>query len=277
MPRVCAVSYLNTVPLVWGMLHGSGPEDGKGTFDLRFALPSACADQIASGDADIGIVPVIEMARQKLEYFPGTGIACHGPVRSILLISKVPFRQIRTLATDAGSRTSVQLARIILAERFCLAGKSAPRLISRPADLTTMLGEADAALLIGDAALRIDPEKLPFETLDLGGEWVSMTGLPMVFAVWAGRKGVVRPSLTVAFNNSGRYGLAHMDEIVRAESVARDFPEPLVREYLTSHIVFELGARDYQGLELFLERASSLERAAGLDRTVASLAGGISV
>jgi chorismate dehydratase len=273
MPRVCAVSYLNTVPLVWGMLHGAGSEDGKGVFDLRFALPSECADQIASGDADIGIVPVIEMARQKLEYFPGTGIACHGPVRSILLVSKVPFREIRTLATDAGSRTSVQLARIILAERFGVT----PGLISRRADLVTMLGEADAALLIGDAALRIDPAKLPFETLDLGGEWVTMTGLPMVFAVWAGRKGVVQPPSTAAFDNSCRYGLAHIDDIVRCESVARDFPEPLVREYLTSHIVFELGARDYQGLETFLERAAGLEKAAGLDSAVVSLAtGGIS-
>jgi chorismate dehydratase len=267
MPRVCAVSYLNTVPLVWGMLHGYGPDDGKDAFDLRFALPSACSDQIASGDADIGIVPVIEMARQKLEYFPGTGIACHGPVRSILLISKVPFRQIRTLATDSGSRTSVQLARIILTEKFGVT----PRLISRPADLATMLGEADAALLIGDAALRVDPEKLPFETLDLGGEWVSMTGLPMVFAVWAGRTDAVQPSLTNAFNHSCRYGLAHIDDIVRSESVTRGFPEALVREYLTSHIVFELGARDYAGLETFLERAASL------DSPVVSLAtGGIS-
>src|SRR5271169_2314918 len=105
------------------MQHGAGPLDGKDIFDLRFALPSECADQIASGEADIGIVPVIEMARQKLDYFPGTGIACHGPVRSILLVSKVPFREIRTLATDSGSRTSVMLARIILAEKFALAGK----------------------------------------------------------------------------------------------------------------------------------------------------------
>src|SRR5580658_7860205 len=126
-PRVCAVSYLNTVPLVWGMLHSPDPEDGRDVFDLRFALPSACADELASGEADIGIVPVIEMARQELDYFPGTGIACHGPVRSILLVSKVPFRDIRTLATDAGSRTSVQLARIILAEKFGVA----PSLISR--------------------------------------------------------------------------------------------------------------------------------------------------
>src|SRR5215475_13941229 len=166
------------------MLHGPQSD----VFDLRFALPSECADQLASGEADIGIVPVIEVARQKLDYFRGTGIACHGPVRSILLVSKVPFREIRTVATDSGSRTSVMLTRVILAEKFGVE----PKQISRRADLTTMLGEADAALLIGDAALRVDPEKLPFETLDLGGEWVAMTGLPMVFAVWAGRNGVVQ-------------------------------------------------------------------------------------
>ena len=95
------------------------------------------------------------MARQRLEYFRGTGIACHGPVRSILLISKVPLRDIRTLATDSGSRTSVMLARVILAEKYGVE----PKLISRVADLSTMLGEADAALLIGDAALRVDPAK----------------------------------------------------------------------------------------------------------------------
>jgi chorismate dehydratase len=262
MPRVCAVSYLNTVPLVWGMLHGSSPEEGHGVFDLRFALPSECADQIASGEADIGIVPVIEMARQKLEYLPGTGIACHGPVRSILLISKVPIREIKTLATDSGSRTSVQLARVILAEKFGLALNRAPKLISRVADLASMLGEADAGLLIGDAALRIDPEKLPFETLDLGAEWVAMTGLPMVFAVWAGREEIVRPEYAAAFTNSLRFGVAHMDEIVKSESPARGFGEAMVRKYLTEHIVFELGDRDYAGMQTYLDHVKRLERQA---------------
>jgi chorismate dehydratase len=258
MPRVCAVSYLNTVPLVWGMLHGASPEQGHGVFDLRFALPSECADQIASGEADIGIVPVIEMARQKLESFPGTGIACHGPVRSILLVSKVPMREIKTLATDSGSRTSVQLSRVILAERFGVM----PKLISRVADLASMLGEADAALLIGDAALRIDPAKLPFETLDLGAEWVSMTGLPMVFAVWAGRKQIIRSEYAAAFTNSLRYGVAHIDEIVKAESPARGFDEAMVRRYLTEHIVFELGDRDYAGMQMYLDHVKRLERQA---------------
>jgi len=214
------------VPLVWGMLHG----DQKNVFDLGFALPSDCADQLASNDADIGIIPVIEMARQHLEFFRGTGIACHGPVRSILLISKVPFREIRTLATDSGSRTSVMLTRIILAEKFGVS----PRLLSRPASLAPMLGEADAALLIGDAALHVDPATLPFETLDLGGEWNTLTGLPMVFAVWSGRPEIMQDRYQRAFSESCAFGLGH--------------------------ILFELGPRDYEGMELYLKKAAALDR-----------------
>ena len=96
------------------MLHG----DERGLFELSFAIPAECADRLADGRADIGIVPSVELNRQKLEIIPGTGIACHGPVRSILLISKVPFERIRTLATDASSRTSVALSRIVLAKKY---------------------------------------------------------------------------------------------------------------------------------------------------------------
>ncbi len=251
---MCAVSYLNTVPLVWGMLHGPQSE----IFDLRFALPSECADQLASGEADIGIVPVIEMARQKLDYFRGTGIACRGPVRSILLVSKVPFSEIRVLATDSGSRTSVMLSRVILAEKFGVE----PAVISRRADLAPMLGEADAALLIGDAALRVDPATLPFESLDLGEEWTSLTGLPMVFAVWAGRKEIIQQRYADAFVESCRFGISSIGDIVPAEARARGFAEPVVRQYLTRHIVFELSDRDYAGMNLYLERALRLERQA---------------
>src|SRR5437660_2049987 len=201
------------------MLHGSE----RDVFDLRFALPSECADQLASGEADIGIVPVVEMARQGLDYYRGTGIACHGPVRSILLVSKVPFRAIRTLAPDSGSRTSVMLSRVILAERF----GAEPAVVSRPPDLAAMLGEADAALLIGDAALAVDPATLPFETLDLGAEWVSLTGLPMVFAVWAGRAAAVQKRWERGFVDSCRYGLEHLEDMVQAEAPARGFSEDL--------------------------------------------------
>lgn len=253
-PKVCAVSFLNTVPLVWGFLHSPDPQI-RSVFDLRFALPSACADQLASGEADIGIVPVIEMARQKLDYFRGAGIACHGPVRTILLISKVPFAQIRTLAADSASRTSVMLARVILAEKY----GAEPRLISMPADLAAMLGEADAALIIGDPALHLDPETLPFQTLDLGAEWTSMTGLPMVFAVWAGRKEIVTgpqsDRYAKAFLDSCRYGLSDMDRLVEMEAPVRGVSPDLVRKYLTHHIVFDLGERDYLGLDLYVKMA----------------------
>lgn len=249
---MCAVSYLNTVPLVWGIEHG----EQNGIFEMNYALPSECADQLASGEADIGIVPAIEMSRQKLDYFRSTGIACRSAVRSILLVSKVPIREIKTLATDTGSRTSVMLSRIILAEKYSVT----PKLISRRADLAPMLGEADAALVIGDPALHLDPTTLPFETLDLGAEWTEMTGLPMIFALWAGRKEVMTAAFEQAFLESCRYGLAHMDDIVHEQSPIRGITEQLAREYLTHHIVFELTARDHEGLNLYLKHAAALDR-----------------
>lgn len=251
---MCAVSYLNTVPLVWGLLHDPPLQE---VFDLGFAVPSECAAQLASGEADIGILPVVEMARQRLDFFRGSGIACFGPVRSILLVSKVPFGEIRTLATDSGSRTSVMLARTILAEKF----GATPSLISMAPDLTAMLAVADAALLIGDAALHVDPAAAPFQTLDLGQEWTALTGLPMVFAVWAGRKGSLRQSYGDALLASCRFGLSRIDEIVRHEAPLRALPEALVRQYLTRHIVFELGEREYAGLDLFLRRAATFDPA----------------
>lgn len=212
---------------------------------------------MAEGQADIGILPVIEMARQKLEYFPGTGIGCRGPVRTILLISKVPYAQIKTLAVDAGSRTSVMLSRVILAERF----GATPTTVAMPADMDAMLAHADAALIIGDPALHIDPATIPYACLDLGAEWVDMTGLPMVFAVWSARKEFITARNEQAFRDSLRYGLDHMDDIVREQSPIRGCNEDLTRAYLTKHIAFELGERDYEGMRRYLDLALELDRA----------------
>lgn len=223
-----------------------GPQ--RDLFDLDFRVPAECADALASGAADIGIVPSFELTRQDLEILPGAGIACHGPVRSILLISKCPAAEIRRLAVDSSSRSSVQLARVILERKF----GAAPELISHAPDVDAMLEIADAALVIGDPALRIDPANLPFHVYDLGAEWVEMTGYPMVFAVWAGRKDAVTPEVAEAFRASCRYGRERMEEIVVTESAARGFAPELVREYLTRHIIHELGPRDYAGMDLFL-------------------------
>jgi len=232
------------------MLHG--PQ--RGLFDLDFRVPAGCADQLATGEADIGIVPSFELTRQDLEILPGTGIACHGAVRSILLISSRPAGEIRTLAVDSSSRTSVELVRVILERRY----GAEPESIPHAPDLEAMLRAADAALIIGDPALRIEPKLLPYHVYDLGAEWLELTGLPMVFAVWAGRKEVVTPEVVQAFRDSCRYGRERLEEIVAVESARREFAPDLVREYLTRHIVHELGPRDYEGMGLFLSYASKV-------------------
>ena len=224
----------------------------RGCFDLEFRLPAECADELASGAADIGIVPAFELTRLDLDILPGAGIACRGPVRSILLVSRRPPAQIRTLAADTGSRTSVQLARVWLERKY----GAAPRLLPHAPRLEGMLDAADAALVIGDPALHLDPAALPFHTYDLGGEWVAMTGRPMVFAVWAARKGVVSPQLVDAFADSCRYGLEHLEEIVAAEAPARGFTPEVVRDYLLHRIVHELGEAEYEGMREFLALAA---------------------
>ena len=248
--RICAVSYLNTTPLVWGMLYG--PQ--QGLFDLEFRIPSECADRLATGAADIGIVPSFELTRQDLEVIPGAGIACHGAVRSILLISRCPAGEIRTLAADSSSRTSTELARVILERRYAVQVETIPH----SPDLDAMLRAADAALIIGDPALHIDPAALPHHVYDLGAEWLELTDLPMVFAVWAARRGVVTAGVADAFRASCAWGRARIEEIVAAESGRRGFPPVLVRDYLTRHIVHELGPREYEGMERFLSWARPL-------------------
>jgi len=248
-PRVSVVSYLNTVPLVWGMLHG----DQQGLFDLSFAIPAECADRLSDGRADIGIVPSVELNRQKLEIIPGTGIACQGAVRSIFLISKVPFAEIQTLATDSCSRTSVALTRIILSRKYGVS----PQLTSETPHLGQMLEHSDAALIIGDAALVLDPATLPFHVLDLGEEWTNMTGMPMVFAVWAARADVPKQD-PAPFLDSLRFGMQHVREIAQQQHAKVGIPESLAYDYLTRNIVFELGDREYDGLAMFLQYASEL-------------------
>lgn len=246
--RVDAVSYLNSVPLVWGMAHGAAAAE----VDLSFSIPSVCAAKVERGEADIGLVPVAEVARQDLAIVPGVGIACLGTVRSISLYARVPWREVRRVAVDLSSRTSVQLARVILRERFGVE----PQFFPHEPALQAMLDSADAALLIGDAALRVEPAETGFEYLDLGAEWLALTGLPMVFAVWAGHKRALDLDRVQRLaQSSWEFGRARLDEIVEAESQGRNMPRDLVDRYLTNHIRYELGRLELQGLESFLDLA----------------------
>ena len=244
--RICAVNYLNTVPLVWGMQHGPQREQAA----LTFEIPAICAEVIERDEAQIGLAPVAEVARQGLEIAPGYGIACHGAVRSILLVSRVPVRSIRTLAADLSSRTSVQLARVVLRELY----GAQPEFRARPPVLENMLAECEAALLIGDPALRLDPAALPYNTLDLGAEWQALTGLPMVFALWAG-KAPLGDGIGQILEGSYRFGHAHIDNIVEQQFPIRGVTRELANEYLTHYIHFEIGDLEMKGLEAFLKLA----------------------
>ena len=251
LPSICAVSYLNSTPLLWGLLHG--PQRGSALVEL--ALPSVCAVRLQTGAADVGLVPSIELNRQRLRPVAGLGIASGGAVRSILLLSKVPFSKIRTLAADSSSRTSVMLARLILAQRFGVQ----PTLHAAAPEYSSMLRNADAALIIGDPALRIVPEALGYEWLDLGYEWGQLTGLPMVFAVWAAREDAA--DCEAMLDQSYRYGQQHWPQIIATESAARGFDRELVANYFTQHIRYEIGPRQQKGLDLFLQMARPLDSA----------------
>jgi chorismate dehydratase len=250
-PSVCAVSFLNTTPLIWGMQYG--PE--RELVDLTLAIPSECASRLAAGSVDCGLVPVIELIRQPLRQIGELGIVSDGAVRSILLISKVPFHQIRTLAVDASSRTSVMLAKLVLRHVY----GAEPELTAIRPDLTEMLVDHDAALVIGDPALRIKPDALPYRSLDLGAAWTQWTGLPMVFAVWATTQRFAESErLTDILRSSYVSGQEHLAEIINKESAARDFAPGVVKAYLTSQIHFDIAERERQGQERFLELAKAI-------------------
>lgn len=251
-PRICAVSYLNTAPLVWGLLHG--PQRGRA--DVSLAVPSECARRVTAAEADIGIVPVVEMDRHGLQPVSDLCIACCGEVRSILLFSRRPWAEVQTLAADAGSRTSVQLARIVLQQRFGANPEIRPMI----PDLATMLEHADAALLIGDAALAVDPRSTGLPWLDLGQQWLELTGLPMVFAVWAGRN-PHHTGLAGLLEESFAYGLANLETIIEKEAAVRGFSRDLVAAYFERNVTWRLGPAERRGLERFLSAVRALDGA----------------
>jgi chorismate dehydratase len=225
----------------------SGPQ--RGLLDLRFEIPSVCAALLKSGEVDIGLVPAVELERQPLEIITGQGIASNGPVASILLISKVPPAQIQTLAADSSSRTSVVLAQIWLREKF----GSAPKISSHAPDVAAMLAQADACLVIGDPALRVN-----VPAIDLGAEWTELTGLPFVYAVWAARTGFDAAYAAGVLDASWQYGKPRIETIARAEAPKHGVTEDLAVRYLLRNIRFEIDQDARKGLDLFRSLARSL-------------------
>lgn len=247
-PRLGAVSYLNTKPLVY-QLERFAPQ-----IDLIFDLPSRLADRLAAGTLDLALIPSIE-SFQDAEYtiVSDACIGCRGPVLSVKLFSRVPMCEIRTLALDEGSRTSVALTKILLRERFGLE----PRCEPLPIGGSALDTRTDAVLLIGDRA--INPPQGDFrESWDLGEEWNRWSGLPFVFAMWVGRRDNDWTELDRALRAARDAGVAHLPEISDLEGPLVGLAAQQCLEYLRDNLYFYLGARERQGLELFHRLAQQL-------------------
>jgi len=247
--RVSVVQYLNTVPLIWGMLHG----EQQGKFDLTFTTPASCADALRQNKAEAGIIPSIEYHRiDRPQILAGMSIAAKNEVRSVLLLCKVPIAKVQTVATDNSSRTSAALLRILMRKFYSKAITVMPQ-TPRP---EVMLARADAALLIGDAALTFRGQVA--EVHDLAAEWRHFTGLPFVFALWVGHDDQHFIKRHDEFAASLAFGLAHIDDIA-AEYAPKLGLEPAdVKVYLTQNVDYSLDEENRQGLKLFYQLAHEL-------------------
>ena len=246
LPRVSVVHYLNTAPLVWGML--KGPQ--RGNYELSFTTPAACADAVLHRKADIGIIPSIEYQRmENMEIIAGISIAAKSEVKSVLLLCKIPLEKVKTVAVDNSSRTSAALLRI-LTRKFYSKWIDVKPSSPRPDD---MLKHADAALVIGDPALTYQGPVA--QRLDLAAEWKRFTGLPFVFALWVGRSDSKLSRYRPDFENSRAYGMAHVDQIAAEYAPKLGLDASALKVYLTQNIDYSLDEENRRGLRLFYKLA----------------------
>jgi chorismate dehydratase len=273
--RISIVEYLNTAPLVWGFT--DGPLAGK--YDLSFTVPSQCAEALRRGDVDIAIIPSIEYQRiEGLVALPGMAVASTHEARSLLVVAKKPIELARKVALDTSSRSTVALVKI-LSKRLW---KIAPEFVNATPDPAAMLENADAALVIGDPALRVavkmsalaakspspdnccngDPEDMPVpgvDTLfvyDVVHQWRELTGKPAVLAIWAGRRGAITPEVVADFQASKAYGLEHIPDIAEGAALKLDLPPCPLAKYLRQSIQFDLDEEKLAGLRLFYDMAA---------------------
>jgi chorismate dehydratase len=245
--RLGAVDYLNVRPLVEGL-------DRQPGISLRFDVPSVCAALLEAGEIDLGMVPSITYAdRPGDRIVPGLCIGSDGPVASVALFHARPLSEVRSIALDTSSRTSAALTRILCARHFGISPAFAPH----DPDLQRMLEVADAALLIGDPALFARAPAGVAKT-DLGAAWTELTGLPFVWAFWAGRPGAASPADVRVLQQAARAGMARTDQVADRYLEATPERQAAGRQYLRDHLMFELTARAIAGLERYLSEAAAL-------------------
>jgi chorismate dehydratase len=272
--RLGAVSYLNARPLVHGL-------ERQPRFDLRYDIPSECARLLHAHDIDVGLIPSIEYLRGPRPYafVPGPAVTSRGPVASVAIYTRVDPRDIRSIAMDTSSRTSVALATVLLRRVFGVT----PQAMPMAPDLETMLARADAALIIGDLALFLDPTavRLPplpvhgfgatgkpdttvsVRKIDLGQLWTESTGLPFVYAMWVGWPDALVPGDVERLQRARDEGVADSDEVARAYYPDDPARQAVAKHYLRDNIRYVLGAEELDGLRTFYRYAAEADLVAG--------------
>ena len=240
------VAYLNAAPLV----HSVATDPA---FEIVRDVPSRIADALHAGRVDLGVIPSIEYGAGDYAIVPGVAIASRGAVRSVCLFHRRPLHELRRVALDSSSRTSAALLRVLLRERL---GRD-PEYVVMPPSLPDMLAAADAALLIGDRALYADDGE---PRLDLGQEWAERTGLPFVWAFWAGRREAAAAADVARLQAALAAGLQALPAIASTYNSAVGGADraALNERYLRSNIVYWLGEAEVNGLKEFYRRAFGL-------------------
>jgi len=251
---------------MWDFEHPPRNEELAQRYEIKWMLPAQCADELASGAADIGLVPIAALATTPgLRILPGCTIASKGRVRSLLLVRRLnqPLSALRNVAADTASRTTLAYTRIL----FHQWGNADVPFVPMAADLDAMLDHADAAILIGDPALMALEERANrFERTgeelvyhDLAQEWKTLTGLPFVSAVWAAGNACssfLNPQISQDFIQSRDHGLENIDALVAQWSRQLPISEGTIRSYLTTNIHYVLDEECIEGMRGFFKMAA---------------------
>ena len=247
LPRLAASSYLNTAPLIWSFLYGSKQE----TVELfTHKAPARCAEMLRSGDVDAALVPVIEYQRiPDIAIVPDVCVGSRSAVRSVVIASKQNnLKKVKRVALDDSSRTSVALVKIIFREFLGFE----PEWQTSPPDLRSMLEHNDAALIIGDPAMKIPRDQ--FQVFDLATLWHDFTGFGFVFAMWMAGTNSAEQVRAIDFKAARDEGLANLNDIA-ARNADQTLSAEEIRDYLTRNIAFQMDEDMMKGLQLYFDLA----------------------
>ena len=264
--RVAAIDFLNPAPLMWDFEHPPLDAVLAKRYRIDRMMPSECAARLASGAADIGLIPIAALATTpSLRILPGCTIASKDRVRSLLLIRRAgqPLAALRSVAADTASRTTIAYTRML----FHKWGNPTVPFLPLAADLDRMLARADAAIIIGDPALlALEEQSNRFERTgeelvyhDLAHEWRALTGLPFISAIWGAAPGrSLDENVAADFISSRDHGLRNIDALVQEWSRRIPIPESTIRTYLNENIHYVLDEECLEGMRLFFRTAAQL-------------------